>query len=1371
MMRKKIVCILMLAAMLCCAAGFALFAAADEVPAALASARANTNPNEVAAHIVSKDLMPLGGAAQATYDSATDSFTVDMQKASWTRSVKVFEGIGDKVIKNGATVSAAQATVYYKATVNFSTANSQTLLGIVVGKRAVDEPNTKTRYFTLSIKPQASHVFGYNFVNANAPASKTDEISEQLSTEAKTYSANTDYVLEVIKAPDSISVYVNGEAVATNIATVSVKNSGATSSESVENMLPAFGVNVCQGDPSTVGTISGFTMKYLDATAVSVPTDSGITKGTNIYEEGDGFNKGLAENSTLTDGGNKYIYGGTVQDYYALDSRALTAATSYKVGGVEKQIGELSVYFSADITLAALGTDSWHGLGLLVGAKDGKNHVVRMQQDGGCHVIDLTSNVVSPSNYSTGITLSANCTYRFEMLRAGSKLSVWINGKKIFDAVDIGSGFDNKIGVMFACVGKDAYVENINCYFTEDVEVTMPAKTPIATKGTDIYKSGDGFLAGISGNTLTSQNGKFVFSGGQQNYYSLASEALSALGYKVDGEEKEIEELSIYFSADITISDIGTDGWHGMGLLVGVKDGNTYVLRMQKDGGCHIINTTANQVIQSNYSPEVKLTQNGKYKFEMVRGAGKVSGWINGKNVFSDVEIGDGFDGRLGVMFANVGQGSNVGNIQCYFTEEVEIVTELPPERPEIPKGTDIYADGDGFGTGIRAAGTLIEDDGKFEYVKTAQDYFPLASAALTSATYKVDGEEKSVGELSVYFSADITLAELGSENWNGIGLLVGVKNGTAYVVRMQQDGGCHILNPDSAVLSNHSTGITLAADGKYTLEMLRSDGKLSVWINGRTIFDDVTIESGLDEKIGVMFACVGVGAYVDNVQCYFTEDVAVEITQVGPVEPERPTMEKGTDIYVAGDGFSTGIRQGVNLTADDDKFVFGGTYQDYFPLDSAALTSSTYKVDGEEKTIGELSVYFSADITLAALGTDNWHGIGLLIGTKGNDMYVLRMEQSGNCNIINRDSLYLGNASPGLVLKANGKYSFEMFRSGNKLWVWINEKNIFNGSEIESGLDGNIGVMFACVGAGAYVDNVQCYFTEDVTIEAKPEEPEGPDVDKGTDIFVSGDKFGSGILEYGTLAENNGKFTFKGVGQDYYPIVSDALHDSIYKVNGEEKSIGELSVYFSATITIPSTGTENWHGTGLLIGTKGGTNYVVRMQKDGGCHILDPTSNPLLIVASNHNPGVTLEADGTYTFEMVRSIDKVSVWINGKKIFEDVELATGLDGRMGVMFAGLGSGDGATVENVQCYFTENVTVEAVQKPSVEDPSTSDKEPDHNTEQIITPVPVPTAPEKKSNGGVVAMIVIGCVLAAGCIAGIVTLCIIRKKKKNPTVGE
>jgi hypothetical protein len=219
---------------------------------------------------------------------------------------------------------------------------------------------------------------------------------------------------------------------------------------------------------------------------------------------------------------------------------------------------------------------------------------------------------------------------------------------------------------------------------------------------TDLLSGSYSFAGGVRQGTFVSfEAGKAVYAEGLefglQDYYPVFSEAIIGT-FKIDGEKIDFKGLTVVFSAEITVTLAGADGWNGAGLLLGNDGTDYYFFRMQNDGGAHIIcwnsGTGAETLISSKYGLTGNFipTAGNTLSFEMLRTPESVTVVSNGVPLFDEVPV-PALGSAVGLVFAMVGGGSYAENIEFYaldenLTVEIRVEPAYPAINQNYPQNT-----------------------------------------------------------------------------------------------------------------------------------------------------------------------------------------------------------------------------------------------------------------------------------------------------------------------------------------------------------------------------------------------------------------------------------------------------------------------------------------------------------------------------------------------------------------------------------------------------------------------------------------------------------------------------------------------------------
>lgn len=268
---------------------------------------------------------------------------------------------------------------------------------------------------------------------------------------------------------------------------------------------------------------------------------------------------------------------------------------------------------------------------------------------------------------------------------------------------------------------------------------------------------------------------------------------------------------------------------------------------------------------------------------------------------------------------------------------------------------------------------------------------------------------------------------------------------------------------------------------------------------------------------------------------------------------------------------------------------------------------------------------------------------------------------------------------------------------------------------------------------------------------------PDQPSNDSS--LIDESSKFSIGIREGTPINFSNNILTAQGNGQDFYSLRGNKINKATYFLNGEEVLFGEIDLVFKTKITIGEGPNENWNGAGLYIGEENNNHYFLRIQKDGGIHILKFTGTADLVYKTSlvTHP---LVAGDILNLVMHRTKRDVSIWLNDEIIFEEVAIPT-LGKRFGVSFSAVGTATKA--ENFEAYFTEEVTILLNQS--------EETYPDLNQDYTYnTIMPEFTLDKDLTNNKIYN--ILGIIFIVGSSVGIVILVILKIKQKRQFVkGE
>ncbi|MDR2201203.1 MAG: hypothetical protein LBP26_00330 [Clostridiales bacterium] len=200
-----------------------------------------------------------------------------------------------------------------------------------------------------------------------------------------------------------------------------------------------------------------------------VYTYSVNASGDNLFDAETTFAKGVRMGGNLVYGDGTAVFSGGAQDMYPLHSDTLYYGKFYR-GDDEVVFSELGISFAAEFTIGTAGTESWHGVGLLIGNDGAAYYFFRLQTDGSCHIICWNSatnaETIVSSNYSSGLSATPG-KIPLSFLRTPQKVSVYSDDAVLFDDIGI-PRLGARFGLLFAFVGAGASANRLAWNISDD---------------------------------------------------------------------------------------------------------------------------------------------------------------------------------------------------------------------------------------------------------------------------------------------------------------------------------------------------------------------------------------------------------------------------------------------------------------------------------------------------------------------------------------------------------------------------------------------------------------------------------------------------------------------------------------------------------------------------------------------------------------------------------------------------------------------------------------------------------------------------------------------------------------------------------------
>ena len=386
----------------------------------------------------------------------------------------------ESVIKNGAVMPSSSAMYYSSAVLNWSSAGEFQSFGVFFGKL---KKETVTTYYGFLLEPGRG-IAGVYTLDVDGDGNPVAERSGPLSYVFGSYSANTDYKVELLMKPTGLTVYIGGELIVQDIKNVYESN------DTLVGLTPVIGLNYC----SVSGSVSDFVFKYLDGAEAYIDyTVVKNTKAENIVDKdevviGDNL---MAESDygIYLDNGKFYseIAGNGESAAFVLENKYLDLE-KVKVNGEDVDVSNVVAYVSANLKYYELSDSS--ALGIVIGKKantDGVDYyaIVASPEEGTLYLVAFKNNAdgtfvknsVSKVELTSGISFEAETMFTLEaILNPELGISVYFNGDKVVE--NYVDAFETTVTGMTPLIG----------YFWQDINATS-AKLNLKYLGIDAFQN------------------------------------------------------------------------------------------------------------------------------------------------------------------------------------------------------------------------------------------------------------------------------------------------------------------------------------------------------------------------------------------------------------------------------------------------------------------------------------------------------------------------------------------------------------------------------------------------------------------------------------------------------------------------------------------------------------------------------------------------------------------------------------------------------------------------------------------------------------------------------------------------------------------
>lgn len=862
-------------AMMClcalCLSGAALVnvssASADDA-SALADARANTNEN-----LLARKETNIGGDYRSGYHnyiSYSDNKITVTRPSGNARVGTVLSNSAlakQEVFKNEEAVSTATLSAYYAADMTFGDyGNTYSTYGLTVAKTISGDSTT---YHTITLEQGRGFIHYYTYTTKPNEAEKDSAPYTKQIPDVMT--KGTPVKMEIIKTGDDFNVYLNEQFYIT---------------QKIENAIPTFGTMMFGTDVMYENMVFKYLDEGLDVdTPVSVPETLKAAReaqGTSATGLGETV---MSDNLRSTTNFVQYSNGAIVSDCPCTGNWAaaanmltdgyLSQESVTNADGEMVATSSVGALVSADVSYTEPVIE-YRKIGVLFGHKaEGaatRFYAFLYEPSRGFAFIssflrDADGTVSSEKEVpvcTTNLGFAADKKLKFEIIVENDGVSAYINNTEVVNKIAEKDGLSLTgitpiVGSMFKEM--KGTVSNMALKYLKPVTFKIPlAKELEAARENDMILTQSALNLGrnirAKDAMLAYENGVGTsIKDGNRDVRMFGNVNLRQNEAYVNDELVSTSTLSVYYKAELTYKE-KKDTYANFGILIGkntVGDNTRYyTLTVEPHRGFVFIywfdvsksgTTTQEGNLNVCVNKDIGIVANEKATLEVIKNGDAVSVYWNGVEAAKNF-TNDGFKNVTPVFgLSTYAVGGQYENLQMkVLTENYE--TYIADTRPtyttenklaDVEKIDHATKGDNGF--------TFANNEEYYSMVASAKDYVYVNNNDVYT---RVDDST-----LTSYVQAKLTFGDFADpqKSWYGAGITFRGQYENRYSIR---------FIGSSVVLMHYGTEITSAgieaigAGSEVLLQILSTPDKVSVWVNGNIVLEDVELEHQYKCTFGV---------------------------------------------------------------------------------------------------------------------------------------------------------------------------------------------------------------------------------------------------------------------------------------------------------------------------------------------------------------------------------------------------------------------------------------------------------------------------------------------------------------------------------------
>ena len=670
-------------------------------------------------------------------------------------------------------------------------------------------------------------------------------------------SAGTYYHLLATYDGSAIKLYLNGTLVNTMTGI-----SG--------NVIYPSGIPMCiGGDPSTTGTANllldgnvgllRIMNKAISASEVTnhynqYMSDTGIPtkpdENDNLYLTGAGFQNAAAyaNGVTYTNSNGVVASSGKTAENSCVLNTAIIGLTQMMDPTYNNRVKIDTLKFVAKtkLTITDMDSTSWYGAGLILryDAATQKRLMLRYSRDGNLRITGLNGGGI---DYLATFSVPQSLVMNLTVVQTKSTIDAYIGSTLYlsYTIPDTTIYYAMPYAFGLYSVYSTSNLSETSLYFAERVDI--PSSPKIPATNSSLYNPYAGFdNTSLYYNYLpyTHSGGILASTGKDKMDGTVISTAISGKNTvynPADNSEINIDSLTFVTKTKLTITDIGSETWHGACVLLRYDPVTKrhMMLRYLKDGYLRI---TGFYGVTADYLASTTITPSNSFDFIIKQTKDAVYVSVNGTLVLTyylpsnSSYLSTPYAFGLCSTFCTC----QLSNTSLYFAQEAGLTLSLPQNNYNLYSGTaDISVDR------FYNYNTIVytNENNVLESTDANGENACVVTTALTGQSKMLNSGSKSItatNSLTLIEKTNLTIESVGSTSWYGAGVVLRYEPTTErhLALRYSIDGKLRLFGRIFDQVDYLQTADCQPGLSQISFTVVQKSGSIKVFMDGALYID-----------------------------------------------------------------------------------------------------------------------------------------------------------------------------------------------------------------------------------------------------------------------------------------------------------------------------------------------------------------------------------------------------------------------------------------------------------------------------------------------------------------------------------------------------